>query len=342
MEKTRLGRTDLMVSRTGFGALPAQRINFDEAKALFTKAYESGINFFDTARNYSDSEEKIGYALSHVRENIIIATKSHAKNGEDLLQHLETSLKNLKTDYIDIYQLHNPSFLPVPGDESGLYDAVLEAKGKGLIRHIGISNHKRDIAKKAISSGLYDTLQFPLSSISSEEDLALIEECKEHNIGFIAMKGLSGGLITNAASTFAFLRQYENVVPIWGIQRMWELDEFLSFEENPPKLDEAMWSIIEKDRKELAGSFCRSCGYCLPCPEGIPISNAARMSLLLTRSPYEPYMTDEWRRNMDKINDCTECGQCKTRCPYGLDIPNLLKSMLKNYDEFYTNYQKNI
>lgn len=341
MEKTRLGRTNLMVSRTSFGALPIQRVSFVDAKFLLRKAYNNGINYFDTARMYSDSEEKIGYALSDVRENIIISTKSHAESGEELLEHLETSLNNLKTDYVDILQLHNPSFLPVKGDESGLYDAALKAKKMGKARYIGITNHQLKIAKDAVTSGLYDTVQFPLTSISSQEDLSLIELCKEYDVGLIAMKGLSGGLITNASSAFTFLRQYVNVVPIWGIQREWELDEFISLEANPPKLDSEMLEIIDKDRKELAGSFCRACGYCMPCPAGIPIPTAARMSLLLDRSPSEVYMTDEWREKMDLVNDCIECGQCKSRCPYGLDTPNLLKKMLEAYNCFYANHQKN-
>lgn len=339
MERIRLGRTNLMVSRSSFGALPIQRLTLEQSTNLLRRAYEAGINYYDTARMYTDSEEKIGHALSDVRENIIISSKTHAKTGEELLRHLETSLQMLKTDYIDIYQLHNPSYLPVPGDGSGIYEALLSVKEQGLIKYTGITNHSLKIANSAIDSNLYDTLQFPLSSISSEEDLKLIEKCKEQDMGIIAMKALSGGLITNAASTFVFLRQYDNLVPIWGIQRMGELEEFISLEEHPPVLDEAMWNVIEKDRSELAGSFCRGCGYCMPCPVGIPINNAARMSLLLTRSPYEGYMSDQWREDMNKINDCIECGSCKSRCPYGLDTPNLLKSMLKNYDEFYLNYQ---
>ncbi len=342
MEKTSLGRTNLMVSRTSFGALPIQRISLKDAEYLLRKAYNNGINYFDTARKYSDSEEKIGYALSDVREKIIISTKSHGETGKELLEHIDISLKNLKTDYVDILQIHNPSFLPVPGHKSGLYEALLKAKEMGKTRFIGITNHKLNIANDAVLSGLYDTVQFPLSSISSQEDLALIELCKKHNIGLIAMKALSGGLITNAASAFTFLRQYENVVPIWGIQREWELDEFISLEGNPPNLDQEMIEIIEKDRKELAGSFCRGCGYCMPCPVGIPISVAARMSYMLDRSPIMPFMTDEWREKMDNINNCIECGQCKSNCPYELDTPNLLKKMLQSYNATYENYKRSI
>ncbi len=335
MKKTRLGKTNLMVSRVGFGALPIQRVDMEKARLILRKAYDSGINFFDTARGYTDSEEKIGYALSNVRKNIIIATKSHGKDKKTVLEHLEVSLKNLKTDYIDIYQLHNPSKLPDPNDPNSSYSALLEAKKKGLIRFIGITNHRLDLAMEAVKSGLYDTVQFPLSSLSSDKDLELVEECKNHDVGFIAMKALSGGLITNAATTFAFLWQFENVVPIWGIQKEEELDEFLMLEKNPPVLDEKMLKIIENDRAELAGSFCRGCGYCMPSPVEIPINMAARISLLLRRAPYKNFLTPEFKEQMMRLNQCTECGQCKSKCPYELDTPNLLKSELEKYLDFY-------
>jgi uncharacterized protein len=340
MDKIKLGRTNLMVSRSGFGALPIQRVSLGDAQKILRKAYDNGINFFDTARGYSDSEEKIGYSLSDVRNNIIIATKSPAKDKKTLLEHIHTSLKSLRTDYIDILQLHNPAILPDPEDEEGLYAGLLEAKKKGLVRFIGITNHKIKNARDAAASGLYDTVQFPLSSLSAETDLELIEECRKSNVGLIAMKALSGGLITNAASTFAFLRQFDNLVPIWGIQKETELDEFISLEKNPPLLDEAMWSIINKDRAELAGDFCRGCGYCLPCPAGIEIPMSARITLLLGRSPYGRFLEDNFKENMHRINNCIECGHCKNHCPYKLDTPNLLKRELKNYNEFYAEHKK--
>lgn len=334
MDKIKLGRTNLIVSRSGFGALPIQRISFKEAKYLLQKAYDNGINFFDTARAYSDSEEKIGYALSDVRDNIIIATKTQAKDKDTLFKHLETSLANMKTDYIDIFQLHNPPELPDPEDPNGLYSGLIEARQKGMIRFIGITNHRLKVALDAIDSGLYDTIQFPLSSLSSDEDLKIIEECRKKDIGVIAMKALSGGLITNVSSTFTFLRQFDNVVPIWGVQRESELDEFIELENNPPILDEHMWKIIEQDRAELQGAFCRGCGYCLPCPVELPIPMAARMSLLLRRSPYQGLLSDEWEEQMNRIENCIECGHCKNHCPYGLDTPKLLEEMLKDYREF--------
>ncbi len=342
MDKVRLGRTGLMVSRTGFGALPIQRISIEEAGRLLVKAYENGINFFDTARAYSDSEEKIGYALSKYRKDIIIATKTMAKDGKELSEQLETSLSKLKTDYIDIYQLHNPDELPDPENPDSTYSAMLEAREKGMIRFLGITCHKLSNALEAVRSGLYDTVQFPLSSISSDADIKLIEECKKNDIGLIAMKALSGGLITNAASTFAFLRQYENVIPIWGVQREPELDEFIQMEKNPPVLDEKMWEHIRKDRSELSGSFCRGCGYCMPCPAGIHIPMTARMSLLLRRAPYQQFISDGWKKQMELINDCMNCGQCTSKCPYKLDTPGILKCMLEDYQEFYKMHSSNV
>lgn len=339
MDKIKLGRTNLMVTRSGFGALPVQRVSFEEAKNILRKAYDNGINFFDTARAYSDSEEKIGYSLSDVRNKIIIATKSHAKDRKTLLEHLQISLCNLKTDYVDILQLHNPDILPNPEDPEGLYAGLLEAKKKGLVHFIGITNHKIKNAMDATASGLYDTVQFPLSSLSADTDLLLIEECKKRNVGLIAMKALSGGLITNAASAFSFLRQFDNVVPIWGIQRETELNEFISLEKNPPLLDETMWSIINKDRTELSGDFCRACGYCLPCPVGIEIPTSARMSLLLKRAPYQGFLDDSFKEKMELINNCIDCGHCKNHCPYKLDTPSLLKKELKNYNEFYAKHK---
>ncbi|MFZ3131658.1 MAG: aldo/keto reductase [Desulfosporosinus sp.] len=335
MKRIKLGRTNLMVGKTAFGALPIQRVDFDEAKLILQKAFDNGINFFDTARGYSDSEAKIGNALHHVRQDIYLATKSLAKDSKGFFQDFETSLKNLRTDYIDIIQLHNPEFIPDSEDTEGRYNSMLKAKEKGIVRFIGITSHKLNNAINAAESGLYDTVQFPLSSISSNGDLKIIEVCRKNDIGLIAMKALSGGLITNASTSFAFLRQFENVVPIWGIQRERELDEFLELEKNPPSLNENMLEIIRRDKEELSGTFCRGCGYCLPCPAQIPIPMAARMSLLLRRAPYKSFLTDEWRTNMERIKNCSDCNHCKDHCPYRLDTPSLLKIMLDDYQKFY-------
>ena len=333
MDRIRLGRTNITVSKNGFGALPVQRVSMDEAKKILRKAYDGGINYFDTARFYTDSEEKMGEALADVRENIIISTKTMATTVEGFWKDLNTSLSLLKTDYIDIYQFHNPAFCPKPGDGTGLYEAMLEAKKKGIIRHIGITNHRLAVAEEAVRSGLYDTLQFPFSYLASEKEEALIRLCEENDVGFICMKALAGGLITRSDVAYAYLRDFP-VAPIWEIQKETELDEFLSYNDNPPSMTDERRSFIEKERAELAGEFCRGCGYCMPCPVGIEINNCARMSLLLRRSPAELQLTPAVQAKMMNIENCIECGQCKAKCPYGLDTPNLLKRNLEDYKTF--------
>lgn len=332
MEMVRLGRTGLMVNKNGFGALPVQRVEKDAACKLLCRAYESGINYFDTARAYTDSEEKLGEALHDVRENIIISTKTMSTTVEGFWEQLKTSLSKLQTDYIDIYQFHNPSFCPKPGDGTGLYEAMLEAKEQGLIRHIGITNHRLAVAEEAVRSGLYETLQFPFSYLANEKEEALVRLCEEQDVGFICMKALAGGLITHSDVAYAYLAQFP-VAPIWGIQRESELDEFLSYNDNPPTLTPERLAYIEQERRDLAGDFCRGCGYCMPCPVGIEINTCARMSLLLRRSPTAGHLSEKGQAMMKKIENCLHCGQCSAKCPYGLDTPALLQ---KNYEDYKT------
>ncbi len=333
MTSVTLGTTGITVEKNAFGALPIQRISKEEAVKLLRKAYDHGITFFDTARFYTDSEEKLGEAFKGMRDKIYLASKTMASTVEDFWKDLNTSLTNLQTDYIDIYQFHNPAFCPKPGDGSGLYEAMLEAKEKGMIRHIGITNHRLNIAHEAIESGLYETLQFPFCYLATQKDLELVEACRKAGMGFIAMKALSGGLINNSAAAYAFLAQFEHVLPIWGIQRESELDEFLSYIENPPVMDENIKAVIEKDRTELLGDFCRGCGYCMPCPVGIEINNCARMSLMIRRAPSQAQLTEAMQAKMMLIENCVHCNQCKAKCPYGLDTPALLAKNLQDYKE---------
>ncbi len=333
MVKVTLGNTGITVEKNAFGALPIQRISTQEAVKLLQKAYDRGVTFFDTARFYTDSEEKVGQAFDGMREKVYIATKTGATDAEGFWRDIHTSLKNLRTDYIDIYQFHNPAFCPKPGDGSGLYEAMLEAREKGMVRHIGITNHRLSVAHEAVESGLYETLQFPFCYLATEKDVELVEKCKEAGMGFIAMKALSGGLITNSAAAYAFLAQYDHVLPIWGVQRESELDEFLSYIDNPPAMNEELAAVIAKDREELLGEFCRGCGYCMPCPVGIEINNCARMSLMIRRSPSAGWLTPQAQEKMKKIEDCLHCGRCKSKCPYGLDTPVLLEKNYKDYCE---------
>ncbi|MBQ6350642.1 MAG: aldo/keto reductase [Methanobrevibacter sp.] len=324
----RLGKTDLEVNKNGFGALPIQRRNEKDSIEILKKAYDNGINFYDTARFYTDSEEKLGKAFEDVRENIYIATKTGMETQEEFWSDLETSLKNLRTDYVDLYQFHNIS--SVPKAEDDLYKAMLEAKQEGLIKHIGITTHKITHAHEALDSGLYETLQYPFSYLSGDEELKLIEKCKSLDIGFIAMKAMGGGLIKNSKASFAYINQFSNVLPIWGIQKLEELDEFLSYDSNTI-LDDKLKSAIEQDKKELGDNFCRGCGYCMPCPEEINISLCARMSLWIRRFPTEPNLDERTQEIMKHTLDCVECYECVDKCPYELDIPELLK---ENYEDY--------
>lgn len=331
MKQVTLGKTGITVPQNAFGALPVQRVGMDEAVRILRRAYEGGMRFFDTARAYSDSEEKLGNAFEGMRGKVYIATKIMAKTPEEFWSQLETSLKLLKTDYIDLYQFHCVDVCYREGDGSGMYECMLEAKKQGKIRHIGVTAHKLNVARECIESDLYETLQYPFSYLSSEKEIELVKMCGEHHMGFIAMKGLAGGLLNHSRAVFAYMSQFDNVLPIWGIQKMEELEEWLSYMENPPVMDQETEAFIEKERKELTGEFCRGCGYCMPCPAGIKINNCARMSLMLRRAPSASWLSQEWQENMKKIEDCLHCGQCMAKCPYELNTPELLR---KNYEDY--------
>lgn len=326
--KMRLGKTNLEVNKNGFGALPIQRISEKESSEILRKAYNNGINFYDSARFYTDSEEKLGNAFEDFGENIFIATKTAAETPEDFWSDLETSLKNLKRDYVDLYQFHNISFCPKADDE--LYKAMLDAEEEGLVKHIGITTHKISHAHEALDCGLYETLQYPFSYLSGSDEIMLVERCKQLDVGFIAMKALGGGLIKNSKASFAYINQFDNVLPIWGIQKMEELDEFLSYDSNTILTDD-LRENIERDKKELGVNFCRGCGYCMPCPEEINISLCARMSLWIRRFPTEPNLDEKTQEIMNRTKDCSECYSCVDKCPYELDIPELLKENFKDY-----------
>lgn len=330
MKTIKLGKTGIVTPQNAFGALPIQRVETEEAVRILRKAYEGGMVFFDTARAYSDSEIKLGLAFEGMRDRIYIASKTMAETPEKLREDIDTTLRNLKTDYLDIFQFHCVKQCYRPGDGTGMYEAMEEAKKAGKIRHIGITAHKIGIAEEIVKSGLYETLQFPFSYLASDRDIALVRSCEEAGMGFIAMKGLSGGLLTNAEACMAFMSQFE-ALPIWGIQRMSELEQWLSFFEKEISYSDEIREFIENDRKQLMGDFCRGCGYCSPCTVGIVINQCARMSQMIRRAPSKAWLTDYWKTEMARIADCIHCGACLSRCPYELNIPELLR---KNYEDY--------
>ncbi len=337
MQTVKLGKTGLTVTKPAFGALPIQRRDKDEAVRILRRAYEGGIRYFDTANAYTDSEEKLGLALADVRKDVVISTKSQGRDYDTVAKHIQLSLERLKTDYIDLFQFH----LAGKWDDidNGAYEAARDAKVKGYVRHIGVTCHSIRFAEEAVASGRFETLQYPYSYLSSPEETALVRSCLDAGMGFIAMKALAGGLLANARAVHAFMREQDGVVPIYGVQTRSELEQWLALAREDPAMTPELQAVIDKDRSELGGQFCRSCGYCMPCPQGIEIRNCARMDMLIRRSPWRPYFTPEWQAKMNKIKDCVECGRCKSKCPYHLDTPNVLKYMLKDYWEFYEEHK---
>ena len=339
MKNITLGKTGITTPQNAFGALPIQRTDKDTAVKLLRRAYDGGMTFFDTARAYSDSEEKLGEAFEGMRDRIYITSKTMATTPEGFRKDLDTTLRNLKTDHVDIYQFHCVNRCYAPGDGTGMYEAMLEARDQGKVLHMGITAHKIGIAEEIVASGLYETLQFPFSYLATDRDIALVRACDAADIGFIAMKGLSGGLLTNSAACMAFMSEY-NVLPIWGVQRESELEEWLSFFENEPVMTDELRSVIEKDRAELLGDFCRGCGYCSPCTVGIVINQCARMSQMIRRSPSAGWLSENWQAEMMKIEKCINCGACLKRCPYELDIPRLLRKNLDDYKSILSGKEK--
>ena len=332
MKMKRLGRTNLMVSENSFGGLPLQRLDEKDGARLLQRAYDNGINFFDTARAYTCSESHIGKGLHDVREKIYIATKSMSNTRSGVLADLETSLENLQTNYVDLLQLHCISDMPDLTDPESPYQALLEARVAGKTRFIGATSHRLPVAVEAAKSGLFDTVQYPLSYLSTPEELQLAKVCQENDVGLIAMKAMGGGLISSSKAAFAFFTQYDNIVPIWGMQKESELDEFLHYAEAGLTFTQDMQAMIDKDKKELGDNFCRGCGYCkATCPAKIEIQNVARMNLIIQRGPWQEFTTPYWIEEMRKIENCIHCGVCKSHCPYQLDTPALLQ---KSYEEY--------
>ena len=333
MRTITLGSTGITTPQNAFGALPVQRVGKDEAVRLLRRAFEGGMTYFDTARGYTDSEEKLGTAFgaTGLRDQLYIATKTMAKTPEQFREQLDTSLSLLQTDHVDLYQFHCADQVWRPGDGSGMYECMLEAKQAGKIAHIGITAHKIGVAFEAAESGLYETLQFPFSYLAGPREVELVNLCRERNVGFICMKGLSGGLITNSTAAMAFMTQFDNVLPIWGIQREKELAEFLSYMQSPPAMTDGMRALIDRDKAELSGDFCRGCGYCMPCPAGIEIFTCARMIQMIRRSPSANLLSEKSQAMMERITGCLHCNQCMRHCPYGLHIPELLEKNLADY-----------
>ena len=345
MEKIRLGRTGMMVTRLGFGGIPIQRCTEDEAVAVVKRCLELGLNFLDTANGYSTSEERIGKAVRGHRHEVFIATKSLGRTPGEIKSHLDLSLKRLGTDYIDLYQFHQggdfPTMEKVLDPGSGLYRVFEEARTAGKIRHIGATSHQIDVARALVKSGWFETVMFPFNFIPCEPADELLPLCREHDVGFIAMKPMAGGMLENAAVAFKYLFQFPDVALIPGIEKVEEIEEIVSLFAGPHEMTPGEIAEMQRLTAELGTRFCRRCDYCQPCTQGIPISMAMTFPSFVKRLPPDWYLENpRIPANMEKVASCSQCGECETRCPYHLPIIETIAENYKLFDEIRQQYRK--
>ena len=328
-----LGKTGLKVSSLGFGGIPIQRIDAAGTRVLMENLVENGINYIDTARGYSVSEAYLGEALVGIRDKFVIATKSMARDKAGMAKDIEISLTNLRTNYIDLYQVHNPSMAQLDQiiAENGALEALYEARSAGKIGHIGLTAHSLEVFERALELDWVETIMFPYNIVETHgEDL--IAECTEKNVGFIDMKPLAGGAIDDATLALRFVANNHNVsVTIPGMAAVSELDQNLAAVNDNTPLSDAELAKIEAMRKELGTQFCRRCGYCAPCTVGINIPNMFVFEGYLSRYGLADWAKSRYNTLEKTASDCIECGVCEGRCPYNLPIRQLLKNTVKAF-----------
>lgn len=335
MEYVTLGKTGLNISRMGFGGIPIQRVDAAVTRELILAMVEKGINYIDTARGYTVSESYLGEALEGVRDKFVLATKSMARTKEAMAKDVETSLGNLRTDYIDLYQIHNPSMeqLEQVIGADGALEALQEAKAAGKIGHIGLTAHSLEVFEKALELDWVETIMFPYNIVETQA-AELIQKCAEKNIGFIDMKPLAGGAIENATLALRFIAANPNVtVMIPGMFDLKEIDQNLAAVENKAPLSEEELVAMDDIRKQLGNNFCRRCNYCAPCTVGISIPNVFLFQGYLDRYGLGDWAKDRYGSMAVKASACIECGACEPRCPYNLPIREMLKDAAKKFGE---------
>ena len=333
MEYRILGKTGLKVSSLGFGGIPIQRIDASGTRVLMEKLVANGINYIDTARGYSVSESYLGEALEGIRDKFVLATKSMSLDKESMARDVDISLANLRTDYIDLYQFHNPSLaqLDVILGEGGAMEALQEAKAAGKIGHIGLTTHSAQVFEKALEMDWVETIMFPYNVVETHGE-ELIAKCAEKNVGFIAMKPLAGGAIEDATLAVRFVTANPNLsVVIPGMAEIAELDQNLTAANDTTPLSDAETQKMESIRKELGTQFCRRCGYCAPCTAGIVIPNMFVFEGYLARYGLADWAKGRYYAQAKTASDCIECGICENRCPYQLPIRQMLKRTAKAF-----------
>ena len=335
MKKVRLGQTNMMVSQVGFGGIPIQRLTDEDAIEVVKKCFELGVTYFDTANGYTTSEERIGKALKGHRDEVIIATKSHPATKEEIGKNMELSLSRLGIGYIDLYQFHGVNdfnALDRIMKPDGLMTVVEAAKAKGLIKHIGITSHQIDVAKKAASSGKFETVMFPFNFVAPEAADELIPLCKKHDVGFICMKPMAGGMVDNATIAIKYLLQFPEIIPIPGIEKKSEIEEIIKIVEGKNKMTLAEKSEMKHIRDNLGSRFCHRCDYCQPCTMSIPISTVMTIKSSYKRLPQERFFA-MFGTAVDKAVNCSDCGECEKRCPYNLPIREMIKEQVSWYQD---------
>ena len=335
MEYRILGKTGLRVSRIGFGGIPIQRIDAEGTRALMQALVEKGVNYIDTARGYTVSEEYLGYGLEGIRDKFVLATKSMSRDKESMARDIEISLANLRTDYIDLYQLHNPKLeeLDVIFSENGAIRALRQAKAEGKIGHIGITAHSEAVFEKALEYDEIETVMFPYNIVESQGE-ELIARCREKNVGFICMKPLAGGAIEDGRLALRYILANDNVtVAIPGMAEVKELEQNLAAAEDTSPLTEEEKAAFEKVRAELGQNFCRRCNYCAPCAAGINIPSVFLFQGYLRRYGLAGWARERYATLPVKASACLQCGACETRCPYQLPIRQMMAEAAKDFGE---------
>lgn len=342
MRYRELGKTGLKISEFGFGCIPIIRLNNEDAVKVLHHAFDCGINFYDTANAYRDSEYKMGLAFKGRRDKVVLATKTGRRDAQGANEHLENSLKMLQTDYLDLYQFHQVSkqedwqAITAPG---GALEAVSKAKEAGKIRHLGITSHSYEMALKLVKTGMFESVMFPFNFIEDAAKDELLTLCKELNIAFLAMKPFGGGTIDNAALAFKFLRQFPEAVVIPGFDSIDYVNEVLNIYAKPNEVTAADLAGMEAYRQELGSKFCRRCEYCQPCPHGVMITPAMGYHIVAKRM--SPAVSIHFSKQaMESVPNCVECGTCITRCPYELPIPEILKKHYDMYEQHRAAYSK--
>ena len=335
MEYRVLGKTGLKISRMGFGGIPIQKIDAEGTKALMRKLRDAGINYIDTARGYTVSEGYLGEALEGIRQDFILATKSMSRDKASMAKDIDISLNNLRTDYIDLYQVHNPTLaqleqVAAPG---GALEALLEAKEAGKIGHIGVTAHGLDIFERALEMDWVETIMFPYNIVETHGE-KLIAKCKEKNIGFIDMKPLAGGAIEDATLALRFVCANDNVtVTIPGMAELKEVDQNIAACADTAPLTNEEKAVINQVRSALGTNFCRRCNYCQPCAAGINISGVFLFEGYLSRYGLADWAKGRYATLPVKASACIGCGACEDRCPYNLPIRKMLKNVADKFGE---------